>query len=107
MNQNQKEHFLHWLMYALVFFCTGPVGIILWSAYCLVKYDKSEREYEMRKIPIQYRPDIRAMNTEEYKKEHLTEEERERLDNNSHLIFVVRDERGYAIFRYIDVEKDY
>lgn len=68
MNQNQKDHFLHWLMYLLVFLCTGPVGIIIWTAYCLVRYDKSEREYEMRKIPIQYRPDIKAMNTEEYLK---------------------------------------
>lgn len=105
MNPNQKEHFLHWLMYLLFFFCTGPVGIILWTAYCLVKYDKSEREYEMRKIPIQYRPDIKAMNTEEYIKEHLTEQEQDLLKNNPNIIFCGRDNRGYPIYMYINVRR--
>lgn len=105
MNQNQKDHFLHWLMYLLVFLCTGPVGIIIWTAYCLVRYDKSEKEYEMRKIPIQYRPDIKAMNTEEYLKEHLTEVELLEMKMDSGLIFTGRDSRGYAIFYKVDAKR--
>lgn len=105
MNPNQKEHFLHWLMYLLFFFCTGPVGIILWTAYCLVKYDKSEREYEIRKMPIQCRPEIKAMNTEEYLKENLTEIELFKIKRDPGLIYCGRNEKGDAEFYKVDARR--
>lgn len=105
MNPNQKEHFLHWLMYLLFFFCTGPVGIILWTAYCLVKYDKSEREYEMRKIPIQYRPDIKAMNTEKYLKENLTEIELFKMRSDPGLIYCGRNAKDGARFYKVNARR--
>lgn len=78
MKEVKRNRFLVWLMYFVAFFCTGPIGIALWTGAQLCKYNQEKKEYEYSHTPIRKRVDIVVINDVK----NLTDEEKLFLKNN-------------------------
>lgn len=108
---NNKNGFLNWLMYAILFFCFGWVAFIGWGVYNLFKVMVDERENERifkNKLHPDARPDIREMNTKEYYEKNLTKDEIAFIMSDpEHIRFVGRLKNGEAKYQYVNIKVDY
>lgn len=96
MKEVKRNRFLVWLMYFVAFFCTGPIGIALWTGAQLYKYNQEKKEYEYSHTPIRKRVDIIEIN----KKENLTNEDKAFMKNRPNLVKIGKTMGGCTIYLY-------
>lgn len=95
MNKVIKSRFLTWCMFALVFFCTGPIGIGVWTIYQLYEFSNDKKEYNNKKTPVRKRKEIIEIN----KEDNLTKEEKNVLKKDPNMIKIGNYSNG-TIYLY-------